>query len=181
MSSPVIVAKFSGYSVFKVPEIYQDFPISHFDVCWDTLYIYDGPKDKNPKTLCEIKSSCSAEDTIDWKRPDGDLVFDETKSWPIEDHPDTSYIGSIVDCPEARKIEAIGLQELEDSDSESVDSSCDDYECEICNDKDVCEDNYVGCCSDGACPHNVEHLCSSCASWNDEKSQWICNKCISKA
>lgn len=48
--------------------------------------------------------------------------------------------------------------------------------CEVCK-EDVNYDDYAGCCRDGECPHHIEHMCTTCGSWNDETEQWSCPKC----
>lgn len=68
-------------------------------------------------------------------------------------------------CPDCKK--------SEDEDAEPV------YTCQVCGDKEVDEDHYVGCCSDGDCPHHIEFLCKCCGTWDSDKGQWLCDKCVS--
>lgn len=48
--------------------------------------------------------------------------------------------------------------------------------CELCDawhdDEDI-----VGCCRDGECPHEVENMCKGCATWNEDEEQWVCAQC----
>ena len=85
-----IIAPFTGWSVFKIPPQYQTYPLDCFEVIWDTLYIYD----KDTKQLVkEIKASLSAEDTIDWKRPEGELEFSKQSGWPIDEEDEEEEHG----------------------------------------------------------------------------------------
>ena len=49
-------------------------------------------------------------------------------------------------------------------------------ECEICQEK-CPQDQIAGCCSDGACPHNIENVCTKCGTWDKEKEIWRCPSC----
>ena len=39
------------------------------------------------------------------------------------------------------------------------------------------EEDIVGCCRDGDCPHRFECMCRFCAVWHEEEEQWYCEKC----
>ena len=49
--------------------------------------------------------------------------------------------------------------------------------CELCENHDLTEDDYVGCCRDGACPRGLDRMCVECATWNDETEEWMCPDC----
>jgi len=49
--------------------------------------------------------------------------------------------------------------------------------CQICN-EEVCEEKYVGCCSDGLCKFDIEFMCDECAKWIEEEEVWLCNLCV---
>lgn len=59
---------------------------------------------------------------------------------------------------------------------EPVDLHVRTTKCELCDcwhdDSDI-----VGCCRDGECPERVDQMCDGCATWNEEKEQWCCEKC----
>ena len=48
--------------------------------------------------------------------------------------------------------------------------------CDICEEV-VCQEKYIGCCSDGLCPNNVEFMCSICGTWDKKNEMWLCPDC----
>ena len=78
--------------------------------------------------------------------------------------------------------------------SKSSDNSDDFY---VVGDDDICLDCYVehednicdccgclvdeeemmGCCQDGNCGFDVEHLCKECGTWDKEEEVWRCPQC----
>lgn len=102
--SEIIVAKHIAYAVFKIPKEYQDFPLTCFDVLRDTLFIYS--EECPRKLLCEVGASLSADDAIDWKRPD-EIFFANKEDFPYhtedsdeEDDDDNKIKCSGNDCEE---------------------------------------------------------------------------------
>lgn len=64
-------------------------------------------------------------------------------------------------------------QAAQEAEKEEEEELC---ECELCMDE-VSLQHYVGCCRDGECEHDVEHMCDRCAFWNISTGQWECGDC----